>query len=160
MAEISGYNVTEAQRERLTILMEECAEVIQAASKILRHGWDSKYDNGKSNREQLELEMGDVQWCMLNMAQYSDFNMSNVESNAAAKAKRMLNSPYLHHQKPPVVQDPMDGIRKVAQLMYEKYLKDPLSGHDWIKPTWDSLDAQTKEIWMDKAEIFIRKQNG
>lgn len=37
---VSGSDMpTEA--ERLVVLMEECGEVIQACSKILRHGWKS-----------------------------------------------------------------------------------------------------------------------
>ena len=36
----SHFNkLTPAQAERLAILIEECGEVIQAATKILRHGY-------------------------------------------------------------------------------------------------------------------------
>jgi hypothetical protein len=53
--------VTEAERERLVILMEECGEVIQACSKIIRHGWRSRYDDGTLNVDRLRAEMDDVQ---------------------------------------------------------------------------------------------------
>lgn len=41
-----GVKLTPAQQELLVCLMEECGEVIQATSKILRHGTESPpYDN-------------------------------------------------------------------------------------------------------------------
>jgi NTP pyrophosphatase (non-canonical NTP hydrolase) len=52
--------VTEAERERLVILMEECGEVIQACSKIIRHGWDGVYPDGTGNTEWLRNEIDDV----------------------------------------------------------------------------------------------------
>lgn len=46
----------------LTILQEECAEVILAISKIKRFGWDSIHPEGDTdNRTQLEQELGDVE---------------------------------------------------------------------------------------------------
>lgn len=53
--------VNEHQEECLNILQEECAEVIQAASKIKRFGVVGKPVNTSlTNRESLELELGDV----------------------------------------------------------------------------------------------------
>ena len=33
--------LSESEQERLSILIEECGEVVQAACKILRHGYES-----------------------------------------------------------------------------------------------------------------------
>jgi len=45
----------------MDILQEECAEVIQAVSKIRRFGIDnSKQGSGQTNREHFEEEVGDV----------------------------------------------------------------------------------------------------
>ena len=53
--------VNEHQEECLNILQEECAEVIQAASKIKRFGVIGKPLNTTlTNRESLEMELGDV----------------------------------------------------------------------------------------------------
>lgn len=53
--------VNEHQEECLNILQEECAEVIQAASKIKRFGVIGKPINTTlTNRESLEMELGDV----------------------------------------------------------------------------------------------------
>jgi NTP pyrophosphatase (non-canonical NTP hydrolase) len=45
--------------EVFCILQEECAEVTQAISKIFRFGMDSVY-NGRTNKERLEEETGDL----------------------------------------------------------------------------------------------------
>lgn len=49
--------------EALYILMEECAEVTQAISKILRFGWDAvnpMVESDQNNKSHLEEEMGDL----------------------------------------------------------------------------------------------------
>jgi len=59
-------NITEVamdgdNNEVMDILQEECAEVIQAVSKIRRFGLDNaKYGTGQTNREHLEEEVGDM----------------------------------------------------------------------------------------------------
>jgi len=55
----------EVDQETLRIAQEECAEVIQAISKVFRFGLDESY-NGKTNREHLEEEIGDLQ-CMISL---------------------------------------------------------------------------------------------
>lgn len=55
------------QQEILLITQEECAEVTQVISKILRFGLDETYD-GKTNRERLEEEVGDLM-CMIELLQ-------------------------------------------------------------------------------------------
>ena len=52
--------LNKVQEEILTILQEECAEVIQAVSKVRRFG-------EAGNIEQLEQEVADV-LCMINLA--------------------------------------------------------------------------------------------
>jgi len=48
-------------KEALDILQEECAEVIQAVSKISRFGLDNlKPGKPKTNKEHLEEELGDL----------------------------------------------------------------------------------------------------
>lgn len=46
--------------EVLTILAEECAEVIQEISKIRRFGIDQQHKDGVTHRRKLEQEVGDV----------------------------------------------------------------------------------------------------
>ena len=51
--------------EVYAITQEECAEVVQAISKVMRFGLDSTH-NGRTNRDHLEEEIGDLQ-CMINL---------------------------------------------------------------------------------------------
>jgi NTP pyrophosphatase (non-canonical NTP hydrolase) len=53
--------MTEDSNEVMDITQEECAEVIQAISKIRRFGMDNiKPGTDYTNREHLEEELGDV----------------------------------------------------------------------------------------------------
>jgi NTP pyrophosphatase (non-canonical NTP hydrolase) len=53
--------MNEKEKEVMDITQEECAEVIQAISKISRFGIDNlKPGKPKTNREHLEEELGDM----------------------------------------------------------------------------------------------------
>ncbi len=60
MAEQHFNGLHPAEAERLALLIEECGEVVQAASKVLRHGYKS-YDptvrGGPDNQEALAKEI-------------------------------------------------------------------------------------------------------
>ncbi len=94
--------LTEAESERLAILMEECAEVIAICGKILRHGYQSQNPNDPDagrNSEQLERELGDVLWATRRMEFSGDVSWRSINQFAATKAIKA--HPYLHHQEPP-----------------------------------------------------------
>lgn len=63
----NGTPLTEYERELLVILMEECAEVIQAASKMIRFGKENRPDSCNTNSHELGLEIGDLRE-MIDMA--------------------------------------------------------------------------------------------
>ena len=67
----NGKPLTDREREILIVLMEECAEVTQAASKLLRFGKENRPDNGVSNVETLSKEVGDLRY-MLTMVRDAD----------------------------------------------------------------------------------------
>jgi len=53
---------TEHEREVLTILIEECAEVQQRATKLLRFGaLECQPGKSQNNSERLSMEVGDLQ---------------------------------------------------------------------------------------------------
>lgn len=92
--------LTEAEQERLVILSEECAEVVQAVSKILRHGYESvnpKVPASETNREALERELGDLLHAMSRLKMSGDIDWNVVEERGMSKPARIL--PYLHHQE-------------------------------------------------------------
>jgi NTP pyrophosphatase (non-canonical NTP hydrolase) len=89
-----SYDVTLAQAERLHVLVEEAGEVIQAATKILRHGWNA---NGHENRIGLEHELGDLQWATGLLLKHDEVWQSSIDRFAADKPAKA--SRWLHHQE-------------------------------------------------------------
>ena len=93
--------LTEAEQERLVILAEECAEVIQVVAKIQRHGFNS--DNTGTmqltNRRLLENEIGHVNYAVSQLALAADVDFSRIHRAMDAKAVHIRQ--YLHHQPQP-----------------------------------------------------------
>ena len=77
-------------KETLDILQEECAEVIQAVSKISRFGLDNlKPGKPKTNREHLEEELGDL-LAMIDILHDMDIvSWENLDSAKAAKIEKL-----------------------------------------------------------------------
>jgi len=74
-------------KEAMSILQEECAEVIQAVSKINRFGIDNyKPGKPKTNREHLEEELGDL-LAMIDILQ--DMNIVSPKSMKQAKQAKI-----------------------------------------------------------------------
>ena len=89
-----------AELERLAILSEELGEVQQVIGKILRHGYDSKNpleENGKTNREKLEMELGDVSCILDLMYQKDDVDELQIHSRAVWKVEKL--NKWMHHNK-------------------------------------------------------------
>ena len=92
-----NVNLSDAERERLAILSEECGEVIQVIGKILRHGYESKHPNGgPTNRELLEKELGDIDVAEELMVMADDVLLSRI--NDYYTVKLISIKPYLHFQ--------------------------------------------------------------
>jgi hypothetical protein len=93
-------DLTPAEHERLAILAEECAEVIQVIGKIMRHGYESYHpddeDCKNSNRRLLEKELGHVDAELRVMLKAGDLEIYNIKASAKKKAETI--KPYLHHQ--------------------------------------------------------------
>ena len=90
--------LSDAQTERLALLAEECAEIGQAVGKTLRHGYGSRnptVDNGPTNREDLEREIGDLLWAIDLMAHTGDISMLRARSKQGRHERKCR---YLHHQ--------------------------------------------------------------
>ena len=90
-----------AADEALTILAEECAEVIRAIAKIQRHGIESHYPaDGPSNAVKLATELGQVlaakELVCRNVEAYD--RVQRVE-NVAYEEKFKEYPRWLHHAK-------------------------------------------------------------
>lgn len=92
-------NLSNAQAERLAMLIEECAEVTQAATKILRHGYMSYHpkrsDRSRNNRTDLTRELADLEVAIDAMNRAHDYDF--MEAGAFYKIKATSNR-YTHHQ--------------------------------------------------------------
>lgn len=91
--------LTDAQAERLAILLEELGEAQQAIGKILRHGYESFDPTGKDvgdNRFLLTRELGDVLTAIELMVTAKDVSEMAIQSRGIEK--RWKIKPYLHHQ--------------------------------------------------------------
>ena len=77
-------------KEVMDILQEECAEVIQAVSKISRFGLDNyKPGKPKTNREHLEEELGDM-ITMIDILHNMDIvSWTNIDRAAEAKREKL-----------------------------------------------------------------------
>jgi len=91
--------LTPSQAERLALLIEECGEVIQAASKVLRHGYESvnpALTNSPTNRQSLEKELGQLMFAADLIVEH---DLSPAAVAKAAKAKRESIRQWLHHNR-------------------------------------------------------------
>jgi len=74
----------------MDIAQEECAEVIQAISKISRFGIDNlKPGKPKTNREHLEEELGDLLAMVDILENMEAINMVNVNLARRAKIEKL-----------------------------------------------------------------------
>jgi NTP pyrophosphatase (non-canonical NTP hydrolase) len=74
--------------EMLTVLMEECAEVIVEASKCIRFGEESEY-NGETAQQRLEKELGDLQ-CLIGLLHEADIvSYTKMDKQADKKYEKL-----------------------------------------------------------------------
>ena len=100
----NGTPLTPHEAELLVILMEECAEVTQAASKLIRFGKENRPspDNpdilGLSNSEILGLEIGDLYEVVENLMDRKIVTQRAIDDGAERKAERLHY--YMQTEKP------------------------------------------------------------
>jgi NTP pyrophosphatase (non-canonical NTP hydrolase) len=70
----------------LSVLTEECAEVIQAVSKINRFGLNNEWQ-GVTNKQSLITEIGDVLALILVLVDETDINISRSDIDVAITNK-------------------------------------------------------------------------
>ncbi len=92
----NGTPLTPWETEILTVLMEEAAEVIQAASKLIRFGKENRPGpDAVPNTMVLGLEVGDLEE-MLSLANYVGL-VSTEDINAGMIRKRARFRKYSQH---------------------------------------------------------------
>lgn len=95
-------NLTPKEHEALTILFEECSEVIQIIGKINRHGLESYHPkSGDSNRVELIKEIGDVFAAVELVVREGIVIQHQIDAARQDKISRYRQHPeYLHHIDP------------------------------------------------------------
>jgi NTP pyrophosphatase (non-canonical NTP hydrolase) len=85
---MDNIEILDKQNDIMDISQEECAEVIQAISKIRRFGLNSEH-NGISNKAHLEEEVGDLQCMFELLKEFGLVDWANVEMHAQNKRKKL-----------------------------------------------------------------------
>lgn len=80
--------MSDSSNEIMLIAQEECAEVIQAISKVFRFGVNAEH-NGVSNKAHLEEEIGDL-LCMVEMMIERNIINGDAVAKAGIKKKEKL----------------------------------------------------------------------
>lgn len=94
---MNDNGLTGAQMERLVIIAEEAGEVIQAVTKILRHGWRSTHPSCPSmdNGAHLVKELGDLRAAIQLCIQAGEILQPSYQYHALEKLARVKK--YLHY---------------------------------------------------------------
>ena len=86
-------------QEIMSILQEECSEVIQAVSKINRFGIDNyKPGKPKTNREHLEEELGDLLAMIELLENGGVISRGNLEVAKTAKFEKLKKWSNIYEQ--------------------------------------------------------------
>ena len=85
-------------KEVMSVLQEECAEVIQAVSKINRFGMYGEWQ-GVTNRESLITEIGDVLAIIKVLMHETDINITEDDLEVAIEAKLKKLEIFLPHER-------------------------------------------------------------
>jgi len=86
-------------KEVMDILQEECAEVIQAVSKVSRFGIDNyKPGKPKTNREHLEEELGDMLAMIDILREMGVVSWGNMEVAKQAKKEKLKKWSNIYEQ--------------------------------------------------------------
>jgi len=84
----TGTPLTAHEKELLTILMEECAEVILAASKLIRFGKENRPD-GMANVDHLSIEYGEATYTGVMTHSLGLMRQTAIDSGWAGKRAKL-----------------------------------------------------------------------
>lgn len=90
--------LTEAQAERLAVLLEEMGELQQAIGKIFRHGYNScnpDVENHKGNRHDFSIECADVICAIQHCESENDLIHKVLNDRHSVRPEKIKK--YLHH---------------------------------------------------------------
>jgi len=78
--------LSENEVKRLSKLIEECSEVIQAACKVIRFGYESTPPNSeRTNRFSLECELADLEHAVQHLKYRDEVSTETIEALVEGK---------------------------------------------------------------------------
>jgi len=92
MPDTTTSNLKDQEIERLAKLAEEASEIVQAAMKIIRFGYESTYTDGIENRTHLEIEIGNLLCIVDYMVSVNDLNSVAIDEARLAHNEKMINN--------------------------------------------------------------------
>ena len=102
---MSHPSLSNAEAERLEMLAEEAAEVVQAATKVLRHGYGSHHPDfspdERDNRSDLRSELNDVlavAWAMEQVGDIREVSLKHPASSVHSEIWLRKKMAYTNHQ--------------------------------------------------------------
>ena len=102
---MSHPSLSNAEAERLEMLAEEAAEVVQAVTKVLRHGYGSRppgfFPGERDNRSDLRSELNDVlavAWAMEQVGDIREVSLNRPASAVHSEIWLHKKMAYTHHQ--------------------------------------------------------------
>lgn len=109
---MSQSGLTPYQDELLEILAEECAEISQEKSKIIRFGYNemSHHIKGNTHRECLTQELGDM-LAMIELIVDSDMGIAYNDIQEAKKRKLEKVGKWMTHSKPAMISSTGDVMK-------------------------------------------------
>lgn len=87
----------DSNKEIMLIAQEECAEVTQAISKVFRFGMDAEH-NGRTNKDRLEEEMGDLICMFQLMEERGLIDWTRVSVAAQMKREKLKTWSNIEHE--------------------------------------------------------------
>jgi hypothetical protein len=125
---MSHESLSASEAERLEMLAEEAAEVVQVCMKILRHGYASYHPNSPevTNRMLLEDELRDLDAVRLAMMRRADIGKHGTVAIMDAWTRKLT---YAHHQQ-----------------------EIPTEDDKAFVPEWEQVDSMGSDAMDEEAE--------
>jgi hypothetical protein len=157
--------------EILGLLQEECAEVIQIASKIRRFGEESYHPNDPlklTNITLLENEIGDVR-CMVNLLKSRKYiSDSNIDNSSRRKHEKLIDNGII--PKPPSFKEfflkPLDPEVAEAWALIDEYCAKDRKRSDILSEISCATEVAPEEgsyerrnLIMQAARILLEIEN-
>lgn len=129
--------------ECLSVLAEECSEVIQRKEKIVRWGWDADYE-GTTQQHKLESELGDVLATFIIAAHNGQITYSHVIEAANRKLEKFRQDAAGPRQRLLLAQTPTESAAGILAFwsMFEATDDERVEAMTvWCSECGDHLDS-------------------